>query len=225
MNILIFGNGSKFGLTLTTCAIQKGHKVYGITGKSNNSPNSLTVDWNSCTMADVDSYLRQLPELDAIILNQNSMGLNVDYATLGLTENFSNEFKQWGQSFFVNCILPMQALHILSSSKKIKHDSRVVYMLSRSIMTHNHPMPPMDYKGQKFQNYVTMQSLARNNSQIFLGMCPGWLNPKNYEHRANRILDFVTRATKEHSGNFYYLQEDHFDKLTNVIYEKQIATS
>jgi hypothetical protein len=111
--------------------------------------------------------------------------------------------KKWGQSHYVNCILPTQLLHTLVLTNKVNDHTCVTWMLSKSMFGQD-PLIPVDYVGQKYQNYVMMKTLALNNTQIFIGINPGKIDVTNSVKKSKDLADFLFNTNKEYSGKLFF---------------------
>lgn len=200
-NALIFGCGSKFGLSLTEELENSKFLVHGVSS-SIETDRVLKINWDTCFINDFEKFLRSLPNIDLIIFNQNSHALTDNYWQLNSVPIFNiwKQSKQWMQSHYVNCILPTHVLHTLVNANNISSQTQIVCMLSRSMF--NQRPGPMDYYGQKYQNYINMQQFAKNNPQTFIGVCPGSLDPDVYQLRAQQLINFLTQQNCN-SGQFF----------------------
>ena len=200
-NALIFGCGSKFGLSLTTELQNRDFLVYGISSSTENSQ-VLKINWNNCFINDFEKFLRSLPKIDLIIFNQNLTSVTDNYWRLNSLPilDIWKQSKQWMQSHYVNCILPTHVLHTLTTTGHIGSMSQIVWMLSRSMFGKRTDLT--DYRGQKYQNYINMQQFAKNNPQKFIGVCPGHLDVDIYQSRAQKLIDLLMQHTLE-SGQFF----------------------
>jgi GDP-D-mannose dehydratase len=200
-NALIFACGGKLGKSISQTLTNRGFTVYGASSTIQNI-NTLSVDWHHCFINHFEKFLGQLPKLDLVIFNQNSNALTNDVYGLGSTSilNIWKQSKQWMQSHYVNNILPVHVLHSMANLNIIDQHSKIVWILSRS-MFNTYPSP-VDYVGQKYQNYVTLQKLAKHNPQTFLGVCPGQLTDEVYDTRSHCLIDLVT-APDIINGAFY----------------------
>lgn len=206
-NALIFGCGSKFGMSLRTELENSEFSVYGISS-SIGTDQVLKVNWNTCLIHDFEKFLRSLPNIDLIIFNQNSTMLTDNYWQLNSvpTLDIWKQSKQWLQSYYVNCILPAHVLHTLTNMHHLGSTSQIVWMLSRNMLG-NHS-GPVDYYGQKYQNYINMQQFAKNNPQTFIGVCPGNLNPDVYQSTSNKLVELLTqRNAGPESGQFFMFDQ------------------
>ena len=202
-NALVIGCGSKFGHAVVTGLENQGVAVYGISGTAE-SNRVLKVDWTTCVIASFEKFLRQLPELDFVIFNQNSNSLTDTYWKLDSVPTLEvwRQSKQWHQSYYVNCVMPTHVLHTLVNANKITDQSIVTWMLSRGMLepqTRN-----INYYGQKYQNYCNMQQFARNNPQTFIGVCPGILTSDQYQPKSTELIKLLTQSRLE-SGKLYKL--------------------
>jgi len=206
-NALIFGCGSKFGSALRLELENLGVSVYGVSG-SIETNQVLKVNWDTCFINDFEKFLRSLPSLDLVIFNQNSTTLTDDYWQLNSVDilNIWKQSKRWLQSYYVNCILPVHVLHTLTSTNILAPDSQIVWMLSRS-MFNKHP-GPVDYYGQKYQNYIDMQQFAKNNPQTFIGVCPGKLNSNVYQSKSHQLVNLLTQHNCN-SGQFFAFDQNN----------------
>jgi hypothetical protein len=213
-NALVIGSGSKFGLSITDELKKLNFNVYGISGTAQNQ-NTLTVDWKSCFINDFEKFLRKMPVLDIVIFNQNASALPSQFHDLGSINTIEvwKHSKQFLQSYYVNCVLPGHVLHTLSQTEKLNQDSKIIWLLSKSIFNPEHA--PSDYVGQKYQNYVTLQKLAHRNSQTFMGVCPGKLNENLYTTKSQYLCNFLLQENiNQYSGKF--LEFDQHEKTFKI---------
>ena len=203
-NALIIGCGSLYGKDLSESLQNKSYNIYGISSTAMPDLNVLTVDWNTCNIPDFEKFLRKLPCIDLIVFNQNSPALTDDYNKLSSVDIFEvwKRAKKWSQSHYVNCILPTHLLHTLVSTNKVSNQTCIVWMLSNSMFGKTQ-MSPVDYVGQKYQNYIMMKTLALNNPQIFIGINPGKIDVTNSVKKAKDLADFLFNNNKEYSGKLF----------------------
>lgn len=209
MDALILGCGGSYAQELIEALKKIGYTIHGISGTQSANGNFLKVDWNTCGIQDFEKFLRNLPQINLIVFNQNSPALIDEYIKLNNMNILDvwKRAKQWNQSYYVNCILPTHILHTLSLTKKLKDNSTILWLLSRSMFGH-FQSTPIDYVGQKYQNYTTMQALAQHNPQTFIGLCPGTLNAGNINHKVKTLVDFLNVSDKTCSGKLF-LQNDN----------------
>jgi hypothetical protein len=77
-NCLLIGCGSKFGLDLLGYLLENGYNVNSISGSKleHANVNHLQIDWKTLNIAQLEKFLRELPEMDLVFFNQNSSALN-----------------------------------------------------------------------------------------------------------------------------------------------------
>ena len=216
MNALIIGCGNKFGLNLYNNLKQSGYTVWGVTGNKADNHNLLQVNWDTCDIGDFEKFFRQLPQLDLIIFNQNSPALYEDYLNLSCTDIFKvwKGAKKWKQSHYVNCILPSHALHTLSSCGKLLATTSVTWILSKSMFGKSDS--PVDYIGQKYQNYMLLKQLSTKNPQTFIGICPGHLIPQNQEIKAELLINFLKTVDSSDSGRLFVFDLEQQNFVLNL---------
>jgi hypothetical protein len=209
LNALIVGCGSLYGKELAQQLENNGYALYGISGSDTQNTNILKVDWNTCAIQDFEKFLRRLPQLDLIVFNQNSPALIDEYTKLHSVDIIEiwKRAKRWNQSHYVNCILPTHILHTLSLTNKLTDRTCVTWMLSSSMFGNTH-VAPVDYVGQKYQNYIMMKTMSLNNSQIFIGVCPGKIDDKNRIDKATILSDFLNNVDHTCSGKLF-VQNEH----------------
>jgi len=189
MNILIVGAGSKFGSELYQ-KLEHNNNVFGISG-SKNQNNFLTVDWEKCQFTDFEKWLKQLPKLNLVVFNQNYKSLHINY--FSYREHIAKTWQQernWQQGHFVNCILPLHILHSLHHYQNLDSEAKICFMLSKTVINLDYPVIP-DYRGQKYQNLMTLKELAKNDTRTYIGLCPGELDNKVYVSKADIISKFL----------------------------------
>ena len=208
-NVLIVGCGSLYGKDLTQSLQNKGYTIYGISGTPTSNMNVLTVDWNTCAIPNFEKFLRNLPSVDLIVFNQNSPALTDNYNKLNSIDIFEvwQRAKKWSQSHYINCILPTHILHTLVLTNKINNDTCIAWVLSHSMFGKNQ-LSPVDYVGQKYQNYIMMKTLALNNPQIFIGINPGKIDATNSVGKAENLANFLSNSNKDYSGKLF-VQTNH----------------
>jgi NAD(P)-dependent dehydrogenase (short-subunit alcohol dehydrogenase family) len=220
-NILIVGGGSKFGNELTNIFKQKNYKIHIITGSAigDTDTNVLKVDWETCNIQHFEKFLKNLPNLDLVIFNQNAPSLTKDCLIFDSTRTIEvwKRTKIWTQSHYVNCILPVHLLNSLSN--KLQSESSVVWMLSTAMFS---LIGPPDYIGYKFQNYVLMKNFAQYNPQKYIGVCPGHLINENYKAKSQILSNFLENLTKIDSGKFFKFDELTIVEDNNLMYNKKL---
>jgi hypothetical protein len=215
-NALVIGCGSKFGAEISNQLARDNYCVYGISS-SVSSENILHIDWDTINNQNVEKFLRNLPVIDLIIFNQNYVSLTNSCFEFGQDHIFNiwKQSKKWTQSHYVNCVLPMYILHTISDANKLSKNATVAWMLSSIIFSEKNDL--VDYKGQKYQNYICMKKYAATNQQTFVGICPGLLEKLTYVEKSKIFVEFLIKNTLT-SGEFY-----KFDNTINQFnsYEKQ----
>jgi hypothetical protein len=209
INALVVGCGSLYGKEISQQLQNNGYTVYGISGTESQDPNILKINWETCGIQDFEKFLRNLPQLDLVVFNQNSSALNNNYVKLNSIDIIEvwKRAKRWNQSHYVNCILPTHILHTLALTNKLADQTCIAWIVSRSMFgTSQHT--PVDYAGQKYQNYNTMKILSLNNSQIFIALCPGELTDKNRSNKAIKLVNFLSNATDTYSGKLFLQNEN-----------------
>jgi hypothetical protein len=209
LNALIIGCGSLYGKELSQQLENNGYTVYGVSGSNTDNPNILNVNWDSCAIQDFEQFLRRLPQLQLIVFNQNSPALINEYTKLNSVDIIEiwKRAKRWNQSHYVNCILPTHILHTLSLTDKLTNSSCITWILSSSMFGNTHTTP-VDYVGQKYQNYIVMKNMSLNNPQIFIGVCPGKIDDENRVNKASSLTNFLINANNTYSGKFF-VQRDN----------------
>ena len=197
---LLIGCGSKFGLTLLKQLLTAGWRVYSISGSDVEHPGDLhhlTIDWKTVTVANLEPFLKTVPELDLVFFNQNASALagsNFSIDSYKTVELWRQE-KIWAQSYFVSCILPFHIIHTLGQrcSKKTK----VAWMLSSYIYKHR-DISNADYVGNKYQNDLMMRNFSEHHDSCFFGV-----NPDNLASNQNTdiLVSILTSDSCNLSGN------------------------
>ena len=209
INALVIGCGSFYGKEISQQLQNNSYNVYGISGSDTHNPNVLTIDWNNCAIQDFEKFLRKLPQVDLIVFNQNSPALVDEYTKLNSVDIIEiwKRAKRWNQSHYVNCVLPTHILHTLALTNKLADTACITWILSSS-MFGKIPNTPIDYIGQKYQNYTVMKKMALNNPQIFIGVCPGKIDDENRTNKANILTNFLINANNTCSGKFFVQKEN-----------------
>jgi len=213
LNALIVGCGSLYGKEISNQLQLKGYTVYGISGTITQNPNILTVDWETCDIQNFEKFIRKLPQIDVVVFNQNSPALIDEYYKINslATLEVWKRAKRWSQSHYVNCILPTHILHTLGSTNKFTDQTVITWILSSSMFGKNHNVP-VDYIGQKYQNYIVMKTLAATNPQIYTGICPGHITDENRISKAVELTEFIVNSTHDLSGNCFILTKTGISK-------------
>lgn len=208
-NVLIVACGSNFGASLAYQFGNNNYNVYGISGTAQ-SEKILQIDWKTCSIDQFEKFLRNLPGIDCVIFNQNSKSVTEQLYSLGSIPVLGawKQSKHWIQSHYVNCVLPVHMLHTLVGANKLNDRTRIVWVLSQSIMNN---ISPGDYIGQKYQNYITMQNFAKQNKQTFIGVCPGKLDQTLWDHKSQKLMNFLTKSDSLISGKFYAFDQQTQD--------------
>lgn len=211
-NCLIVGGGGNFGSALVNKMHIRSVNTYTITSGQSVDNNTLTVDWTTCNITNFEKFLKTLPVIDFVIFNQNSPALTdncLKFKSEHILEIWKRS-KQWSQSHFVNCILPLYILQTLAANDCISDQGCVAWMLSRSMFFADTSVP-VDYAGQKYQNYLMLQKLAENNPQEFVGICPGHLTEQNCDFKLELLIDFL-QVTKKSTGKFYVINDNTIEQ-------------
>lgn len=206
-NALIVGAGSKFGADLVDSLEQQKYTIYGITGSNIQSNRYLKVNWETCFINDFERYLKNLPNIDLIVFNQNSPALTDACHSYGgiSTLELWKRAKMWSQSHFVNCVMPFYLLQTLANADKLNTNSTIGWMVSQAMFLLT---PPMDYAGQKYQNYAMMKELSMQNPQIHVSIDPGEIIKENSKIKADALSIFLNTITKESTGNLFLINSN-----------------
>ena len=215
-NCLLIGCGSKFGLELLEYLVEIGYTVNSISGSDLGyaNINHLQIDWKTLNVAQIEKFLRELPELDLVFFNQNSSALSSnDFTKNKNTVELWQLEKNWSQSYFVSCILPFHIIHTLKSIHKI------AWMVSPLIYHHdNKQIGFADYIGNKYQNYLTLKNFSKQNQSICIGLNPDKLLSTKDDARITNMINFIESADKETSGRVFFLdgtEDTNFNKFNN----------
>ena len=167
-------------------------------------------------IAQIEKFLKKLPDIDLIFFNQNSSALNSDdFIKNKSTLNLWQLEKEWNQAYFVSCILPFHVIHTL----KIVH--KVVWMLSP--LCYHHPDGQIgfaDYIGNKYQNYLILKNFSKQNQSIFIGLNPDKLLSSSDDVRIKQMVRFIESINKTANGRVFFLdgnEDINFTKFNNVI--------
>jgi hypothetical protein len=215
-NCLLIGCGSKFGLRVLEYLMALGYNINSISGSELKYPNvnHLQVDWKTLNVTQIEKFLKELPEIDLIFLNQNSSALNTDdfLKNKNTLELWKLE-KDWSQSYFISCILPFHIIHTVKSAHKI------VWMLSPLIYKHDEKQIGFaDYVGNKYQNYLIIKNFSKQIQSICIGLNPDKLLSTKDDVSIKDMIKFVESADKETSGRVFFLdgtEDTNFNKFNN----------
>jgi hypothetical protein len=215
-NCLLIGCGSKFGLELLEYLIENGYYVHSISGSKLEyaNVNHLQINWKTLNVAQLEKFLKELPELNLVFFNQNSSALNSDdfIENKNTIELWQLE-KNWGQSYFVSCILPFHIIHTLKSIDK------VVWMLSPLVYHHhNTQIGFADYIGNKYQNYLILKNFSKQIQSICIGLNPDKLLSTVDDVRIINMVNFIESVDNETSGRVFFLdgtEDTNFNKFNN----------
>lgn len=197
---LLIGCGSKFGKTLLQNLLALGWTVYSVSGSQidcSGNLHQLTIDWQTVTVADLEPFLKTMPDIDLVFFNQNASALagnNFSQDSYKTVELWRQE-KTWLQSYFVSCIMPFHIVHTLGSRCSTK--TKVAWMLSSYIYKH-WDITNADYVGNKYQNYLIMQNFSKTHPACSFG-----INPDDLANNANtdRLVDILTSDSCNLSGS------------------------
>jgi hypothetical protein len=187
---LLIGCGSKFGLTLLESLLQQGWQVFSISGSAlpaHDNLTQLTVDWHTVSVANMEKYLKSLPDIDLVFCNQNASALaahNFGVDSYSTVELWKQE-KTWAQSYFVSCILPFHIIHTLGS--RCTASTKIGWMLSGYVCNHS-DVSNADYIGNKYQNYVLMKAFSEHHPSCFFGVNPDDLNSNQDREQLLQLL-------------------------------------
>jgi len=215
-NCLLIGCGSKFGLEILEYLLEIGYTVNSISGSNlkHNNVNHLQINWKNLNVAQIEKFLKDLPNLDLVFFNQNSSALGShDFIKNKSTVDLWKLEKNWSQAYFVSCILPFHIIHTLKSVHK------VVWMLSPLIYNHNdRQIGFADYVGNKYQNYLIIKNFAKQHKSIFIGLNPDKLLSTKDDVSIKDMVKFIESADKEASGRIFFLdgtKDENFNKFNN----------
>jgi len=202
-NCLLIGCGSKFGLELLNHLVELGYTVNSISGSGieHAGVNHLQVNWKTLNVAQIEKFLRALPDLDLVFFNQNSSSLNThDFLKNKSTVDLWKLEKHWNQSYFVSCILPFHIIHTL------KNIRRVIWMLSPLMYRHDEDhMGFADYVGNKYQNYLILKNFSKEKQSIFIGLNPDKPLAIKDDDRIKRMVDFIESTDETANGRVYFI--------------------
>jgi len=197
---LLIGCGSKFGLTLLHQLLDLGWQVYSVSGSDVAYPghlHHLTINWHTVTVADLEPFLRTVPDVDLVLFNQNASALaGANFSTDSYTTvELWRQEKTWAQSYFVSCILPFHVVHALGP--RCSEKTKIAWMLSSYIYKHL-DISNADYVGNKYQNYLIMQNFSTNHPACSFG-----INPDNLATNQNTdsLVSILTSDSCNLSGS------------------------
>lgn len=205
-NCLIFGGGSKFGLSLSKKLSEVGYDLYNVTSNPSDSSKDIVVDWHKCDFIFVERLLSNLPVIDLVIFNQNFCQIpEMIDLTVGKLR-FWKQNQNWIQSHFINSILPCQVLSTLSLDGKFTDSSLAVWMLSKVILD-DHDDKHLGYRAQKRLNKDIIKNISKNNPGRFMGFDPGVVDPINRDLKAQTLVEYL--ITDMQKGLFYQFNKDY----------------
>lgn len=214
-NCLLVGCGSKFGLELLEYLLESGYNINSISGSKLGHPrvNHLQIDWKTLNVAQLEKFLRQLPNLDLVFFNQNSSALNsIDFVKNKNTVDLWKLEKDWSQAHFVSCILPFHIVHTLKSVDKI------IWMLSPLIYNHsNEQIGFADYIGNKYQNYLVIKNFSKQQF-ISVGLNPDKLLSSKDDVTIKKMISFIETINQKDSGRVFFLdgtEDTNFTKFNS----------
>lgn len=215
-NCLLIGCGSKFGLELLEYLLGNGYNIHSISGSKleYTNVNHLQIDWKTLNIAQLEKFLKELPEMDLVFFNQNSSALNFnDFIKNKNTVELWQLEKNWSQSYFVSCILPFHIIHTLKSIHKVG------WMISPLIYHHDSKQIGFaDYIGNKYQNYLILKNFSKQIQSICIGLNPDKLLSIVDDVRITNMVNFIESADKETSGRVFFLdgtEDTNFNKFNN----------
>jgi hypothetical protein len=200
MNALLLGCGTGFGQAVADAL--DGYTIHSIGSQPGAD---LQINWSTVTVAQLEKYLQQLPELDLILFNQNGSALNYDnFETDSSTVDLWKLEKHWSQAYFNSCVLPFHIIKTLS--RQITSKTKVCWVLSSFIYDHprDKRIGHADYIGNKYQNYVIMRTFSLTNLACFFGMNPDTLVDIEYKTTAYKFVDFLNSTTDLNGRVYYY---------------------
>jgi len=197
---LLIGCGSKFGLTLLQRLLTAGWRVYSISGSAvahAGDLHHLTINWQTVTVAELEPFLKTVPDLDLVFFNQNASALagnNFSQDSYKTVELWRQE-KAWAQSYFVSCILPFHIVHTLGT--RCSEKTKLAWMLSSYIYKH-WDISNADYVGNKYQNYLTMKNFSEHHPACSFGINPDNLATNN---DTDTLIGILTSESCNLSGS------------------------
>jgi hypothetical protein len=200
---LLIGCGSKFGLNITKELQANGYRTYSISGSESTDADHLQIAWLTVTVADIERFLRQVPECDIVLFNQNASALSSQQFEQHLdTVELWRLEGHWSQAHFASCVLPFHIVHTLGD--RLTSTSRVAWMLSNYV--HTHPSDDnfgyADYIGNKQQNYLMMRNFSLHHPSCFVGINPDVMDGSGWAAKARSVVTVLESDLV--SGTVYY---------------------
>lgn len=219
MNELHVGTGKEFAARLIASRRSQGHRVYSITSKPTDDPDSHTIDWNTLNMATVHKIVSRLPALDVIVFNQNATALSSKnfqqdhYPTLELWK----QIKDWEQAHFVSCQMPFGIVH----TAKLNPDAKIVFTLSSMIVEHQFDYQYADYMSAKYQNFMLMKNFATYRSECYFGIDPGQVTAgiatvDQFAVKTSQFEEILNRSSDDLNGRVWMLDGGGVSNITKT---------
>jgi hypothetical protein len=197
---LLFGCGSKWGLSFTKHLSDQGYEIDLVTSTDVNykNVNIYKIDWLTSSEQIIKDLIKQQP-YDLIFFNQNSGGGPGE-------KDFSSErnfpISHWNLHLWINCQLPYVVIKHLSPS--IKETTKIGWMLTGLIAGNDTNLYQYaGYASLKSTNLHIMRGFSQYHTGIFFAINPVWFPQESHSEDSKLILNTIDNLSKIDSGKSF----------------------
>lgn len=197
---LLFGCGSKWGLSFTKKLAADGYKISLISSSDVVLDNVISkkIDWITSNKEKVLMLVKK-EKYDLIFFNQNSGG-GPGKEDFTPSRDFSLE--HWNLHLWINCQLPYVVIKHLSEN--ISEDTKIGWMLTGLIIGNDPNLYQYaGYAGLKSTNLHIMRGFSEYHPGIFFAINPLWFPTKDYDIDAEQIKKVIEKIKKTDSGKSF----------------------
>ena len=194
---LLFGCGSKWGLTFTKHLSDQGYRVDLISSSDVDykNVNVHKIDWLTSNEQVIKNLVKQ-ETYDLIFFNQNSGG-GPGAEDLSPKQNFPLD--HWDLHLWINSQLPYVVIKHLS--EQITENTKIGWMLTGLIVDNNPELYQYaGYAAIKSTNLHIMRGFSQFHPGIFFAINPIWFPIEDYSKDAKQILKVIDKLYKKDNG-------------------------
>jgi hypothetical protein len=197
---LLFGCGSKWGLSFTKHLSNRGYEIDLISSSDVNYENVHVhkINWLTSNEQNIKDLVKQ-ESYDLIFFNQNSGG-GPGEKDFGPERDFSID--HWNTHLWINCQLPYVVIKHLSPN--IKETTKIGWMLTGLITGNDVNLYQYaGYASLKSTNLHIMRAFSRYHKGIFFAINPIWFPTESYSEDSKSILKIIDNLSKTDSGKSF----------------------
>jgi hypothetical protein len=197
---LLFGCGSKWGLSFTTHLSDCGYEIDLISSSDIilTNVNNYKINWLTSNENSIKNILKK-QKYDLIFFNQNSGG-GPNGEDLSPTRTFPLD--HWNLHQWINCQLPYVVVKHLSET--IDDSTKIGWMLTGLIKGNDSNLYQYaGYASLKSTNLHIMRGFSQYHSGIFFAINPIWFPVEDYKKDAIQIASVIEKLEKKDSGKSF----------------------